>query len=68
MQIKVHDSREADAEDRFTAHVYLREDVQSVSAIEIDLETYGPTEQITRTRMHDAMRATAAMLTAAIEN
>lgn len=62
MQIKIHDGREPDAEDRFTAHVYLREDVQSVSAIEIDLETYGPSEDAARTRMGIAMRNLATRL------
>jgi hypothetical protein len=32
MQIKIHDGKTPGAEDRFTAHVYLREDVQSASA------------------------------------
>lgn len=67
MQIKLHDSNEPDAEDRFTAHAWLREDVQSVSAVEIDLETYGPTEDVARKRMHEAMRSLAAKLTAVVE-
>lgn len=62
MQIKIHDCREPGAEDRFTAHVYLREDVQSVSAIEIDLEAYGQSEDEARTRMMVAMRALASRL------
>lgn len=65
MKIKIHDGRTPDAEDRFTAHVYLREDVQSVSAVEIDLETYGPTEDAVRTRMMIAMRGLASQLLAA---
>ena len=67
MQIKIHDSRSSDAEDRFTAYVSLREDVQSASAIEIDLETYGPSEDAARSRMMAAMRALAARLLAAAE-
>lgn len=63
MQIKIHDGRTPDAEDRYTAHVWLREDVQSVSAVEIDLETYAPTEDLARNRMKDTMRALAAKLT-----
>jgi hypothetical protein len=62
VQIKIHDGREPDAEDRFTAHVFLREDVQSVSAVEIDLETYGPSEDVARTRMLAAMRVLASQL------
>ena len=62
MHIHIHDSRAADDEDRFTAHVALREDVQSVSAVEIDLETYGPSEDAARTRMMVAMRALASKL------
>jgi hypothetical protein len=65
LQIKIHDGREPDADDRFTAHVHLREDVQSVSAIEIDLETYGPSEIEARNRMMVALRGLAAQLLAA---
>lgn len=65
MQIVLHDSREADAEDRFTAHVYLRADVQSVSTVEIDLETYGPSGDTARIRMLVAMRDLASRLLAA---
>lgn len=65
MQIKIHDGREPDAEDRFTAHVWLREDVTSVSAVEIDLETYGPSEDAARSRMLIAMRGLAYTLLAA---
>lgn len=65
MQIKVHDGRALGAEDRFTAHVWLREDVTDVSAVEIDLETYGPSEDAARARMVAAMRALAEKLCAA---
>lgn len=65
MRIKVHDSRDVDAADRFTAHLALREDVPSVSAVEIDLETYGPSEDAARTRMLMAMRGLAMRLIAA---
>ena len=68
MQIKIHDGRELDAEDRFTAHVFLREDVQSVSAVEIDLETYGRSEDEARARMLVAMRGLASQLLAASQS
>ena len=68
MQIKIHDGRTPDAEDRFTAHAWLREDVESVSAIEIDLETYGSSEDAARSRMIVAMRHLASrLLTASAE-
>ena len=61
--MRIHDSHDVGAEDRFTAHFSFREDVASVSVIEIDLETYGPTEDAARARMKNAMRELAASLT-----
>lgn len=64
MPIKIHDSREP-AEDRFTAHAWLRDDVQSASAVEVDIETYGPSEDAARARMRAVMFDLAARLLAA---
>ena len=62
LPIKVHDNRGEDAEDRYTAHVWLREDVSCVSVIEVDLETYGPSEDVARQRMGAVMARLAAKL------
>lgn len=67
MQVQVHDSRDAGADDRFTAHLYLREDLTSVSAVEVDIETYGPDEHSARLRMTDAVRGLAERLLASTQ-
>lgn len=63
MEIKVHDSGEGHASDeRFTAHAGMREDVASVSVVEVELEAYGPTADIARSRLRAAMRDLAEEL------
>lgn len=64
MQIAIHDRGGASGnpEERFTAHVAKRADVTSVSAVEIDIEAYGPTEDIARKRLRDAARDLAEKL------
>lgn len=69
MKIKLHDSGpDRGGEERFTAHAALREDVTSVSAVEVDIEAYGPSERIAMDRLRNAMRSLSERLTEALEN
>jgi hypothetical protein len=61
--IRLHDSGpDRGGEERFTAHAALREDVTSVSAVEVDIEAYGPNENIARHRLRTAMSVLAEKL------
>jgi hypothetical protein len=62
MEIKIHDSGPGRDEDRFTVHAAMRADVTSVSAVEIDIEAYGPTEDVARQRLRDVARELAEEL------